>query len=101
MKSTAVRELRRHPMMIEKPFDDETPETVIMDPVSGFALNIPVSMVGWPNWWNERPDIYARIRQLRKDMGIEIVDFPNGVSQPPPPKEKEVWIDSGTGEVYG
>jgi hypothetical protein len=58
------------------------PDKVIIDWPTGYAVNLPVYVQDYPGWWNDRPDIYARIKQLRKDMGISVVDFPNGKSQP-------------------
>lgn len=58
------------------------PDDVIIDAQSGYAVNLPVTVQDYPGWWNDKPAIYGRLRQLRKDMGISVVDFPNGVSQP-------------------
>jgi hypothetical protein len=64
------------------PTNTPIPKQLIVDAVSGYAVNVPVTEQDYPGWWNDRPEVYARIKQARKDLGIDVIDFPNGVSQP-------------------
>ena len=46
----------------------------IIDKKSGFAINRPLGLQGWPGWWNECPDIKERILETRKMFGIVVAD---------------------------
>lgn len=46
----------------------------IVDWECGYSINIPVEMQGYPGWWNDEPEIIARILKLRKERGIQIND---------------------------
>lgn len=62
---------------MREPF--ETPEDIILDPVSGYAVNIAVSRQGWPFWWEDEPETFARIKSIRETLDLEIDDFPDGI----------------------
>jgi hypothetical protein len=68
------------------------PDTVIIEPESGLAINIPVSQQWWPGWWEEMPDTYNRILELRKKHGIVIDDFPEGTERTVP---KRTYVPMG------
>lgn len=62
-----------------KPFD--IPDRVIIDVESGYAINIPLCDQGIPYEFLIEPEVYARILAKRKEIGIEIVDFPRARSK--------------------
>jgi len=81
--------------MLMEPNDTPMPDVLIIDSASGYAVNVPVTEQNYPFWWNDRPDVYARILQARKELGIELVDFPDGVSQFPTDKFENLPMRSG------
>ncbi len=62
--------------MHQMPFD--LPSTVILDDESGYAVNVPLIHQGYPYWWEDNPEAVARIMTRRRELGIEVDDFPNG-----------------------
>ena len=51
------------------------PEVPRVDVVTGWSINTPVVLQGWPFWWDEYPEEYARILKLRKQEGIVVDDW--------------------------
>lgn len=58
----------------------DVPDEVILDE-SGYSVNIAVSLQGYPGWWNDDPETYARIKATRERLGITIDDFPDGAEE--------------------
>jgi hypothetical protein len=73
------------PVLIE-PNGTPIPDVLVIDSASGYAVNVPVTEQNYPFWWNDRPEVYARILQTRTELGIEVVDFPDGVTKFPTEK---------------
>lgn len=46
----------------------------IVDWESGYSINVPVELQGYPGWWNDWPEVANRIRQLRAEQGITVND---------------------------
>lgn len=56
----------------------------IIDPRSGYAINVPLGMQQTKEFWDRDPQLRDRLLTMRKMAGIkDIVDFP----APPPPTE--------------
>lgn len=47
---------------------------LIIDTVSGFAVNVPAQDQKPDYWWITYPEHYAMILELRKALGLNIVD---------------------------
>ena len=64
-------------MMLE---EFEMPDPVIWDNESGWAVNVPFSMQGYPGWSTDPQNAEAvqRILTTREELGLSIEDFPNG-----------------------
>lgn len=63
------------------------PDNIIWESNFGYAVNVPFVDLGDPYWWEDRPEVVASIKRLRRKLGIKINDFPNGV----PPRPDETW----------
>jgi len=63
-------------MITSEPF--QSPDTIITDAESGYAVNVPAIFQGYPQWWVNEAATYARILAKRKELGIVIDDFPMG-----------------------
>ena len=61
---------------MQLPFD--VPEEILLDPETGYALNIPVVYQDPPFWWEREPEKYAKLNMAREAAGVVIEDFPNG-----------------------
>ena len=71
-----------------KPFN--IPARVIMDSESGYAINIPLCEQGIRYEFDIKPEVYSRILARRKEMGIELEDFPEATTKRVP-KKKVPW----------
>jgi len=59
------------------PFPPGTvPDVVVLDPETGWALNVPAAVQEPYGWWDTWPEQYERVKRLRKEQGIEVDDFP-------------------------
>lgn len=61
-------------MLLDEENGPDIPSVVVIDPVSGYSANIPVTKQGYPFWWETEPDTYARILDLRKRHGLTVDD---------------------------
>lgn len=59
----------------------EVPEEVLVDPVTGYAMNISVQDQGAPFWWEDQPEIYTQLQASRRAEGIIFEDFPEGMPE--------------------
>lgn len=54
--------------------DIPQPDVVIVDPVSGYAINIPLGYQVPPGWVEQFPEQYSRILEMRKEQNVVIED---------------------------
>jgi hypothetical protein len=50
------------------------PAEVVIDPVTGLALNVPVTLQNYPGWWTNEPDVYEHYLTARLERGIIVDD---------------------------
>lgn len=66
-------------MELSQPFD--MPDEVLVDPQTGLAMNLPITVQEYPGWWNREPEKYAALKLAREKAGIVIDDFPKGTDR--------------------
>lgn len=49
-------------------------DDLLIDTVSGFAVNVPAQDQQPYQWWLTYPNHYATILEMRKELGLSIVD---------------------------
>ena len=59
-------------MDVVNPFD--LPDKIIVDPMTGYSINVPLGPQTYPDWDKHNPELYERIKQARKELGIVIED---------------------------
>lgn len=59
-------------MTTREPFD--VPEQVMVDTVTGYAINLPLGPQDYPGWQDDRPDVVERIRRLRHELEVSVRD---------------------------
>lgn len=57
----------------------DLPDEMIIDPLSGYSVNVPFEYQGYPFWWDDKPETVGRIKAMREKLGIIVEDFPSGV----------------------
>lgn len=50
------------------------PQQVIIEPRSGYAINVPVTEQNYPGWWLVETDAWKRIQAMRAELGLRIDD---------------------------
>ena len=58
--------------MDRTPFD--IPVNVIVDPDSGYAINMPLGPQDYPGWQKDKPEVVERLLELRKTWQIRVPD---------------------------
>lgn len=48
--------------------------TGAIDFETGYAIDLPLGPQGYPGWQDDMPQVIARIRKLREDLGIVVED---------------------------
>lgn len=69
-----------------KRLDIDIPEDVLIDPVTGYAINIPLGFQVYAGWQQARPDLYQHILAMRVAEGVVIAD--DLFSEPTFPKSR-------------
>lgn len=64
----------------------------IIDPESGYAINIPVIYQLPPFWWEDKPNAYASVLRLRNQLDIRVDDW-DGQDRPVREAEKPFQSD--------
>jgi hypothetical protein len=67
-------------MMFDKTIAGLIPDGVINDE-SGYAVNVPAIVQGYPYWWELEPKAWFRILDVRRELGITVDDQ---IAQLPP-----------------
>jgi len=62
------------------------PETLLFDKDSNLIINMAAEAQGTWKWWEDEPDKYERLIELRKEHDIDIEDF---VSDDEPEDEED------------
>ena len=52
----------------------EAPDRLISDPLTGFALNLPLGKQGLPGWQDREPDVLEYLIAKRTELGIVVPD---------------------------
>lgn len=65
-------------------------EESIIDPVTGWAVNIPLGFQQTREYWTDHPEEVARIMVMRGIAGINVDDFPTSAPTPVPEHSPEV-----------
>lgn len=53
-------------------------DDLLIDDETGFAINVPAELQKPHQWWVTFPDIYQRVKDLRKALGLNVVDDLDG-----------------------
>lgn len=53
-------------------------DDLLIDGETGFAVNVPAEMQKPYQWWITFPDIYKRIKAIRKALNIDVTDDLDG-----------------------
>lgn len=53
-------------------------DDLIIDDETGFAVNVPAELQKPFQWWVTFPEIYERIKDIRKALNIDVVDDLDG-----------------------
>lgn len=58
--------------MMRQPFT--IPDEVIVDPETGYTVNMPLGPQDYPGWQNDKPEVVQRIMEMRKERSIVVAD---------------------------